>query len=279
VRLKRLQHHLLENVAMTTDKSDWEAVWAEYDARAGAPQFQAHTPWYMDPDYVGGQEAATDEPGRRGRPLLAVASVAVMLLAFMLNIQWVPEAPRQVAAWQPVMQEPAQPVARLTLGATAEAAPAMPATEPVPSEFGTLLSLPAPQWVRADVASPAAEPDKPAAAAHHARRPAAARQRLAAHEARPRSAQARPPARLAAVATLPDRLCAPTPSRAQHAQAPAPRQQNLAAIAAKPAQHAAAAPARAGKAPTASRNAGAGHPAGTLAMAGAARAPPAAARS
>ncbi len=254
---------------MNTRTDDWEAVWAEYDSRAGSPRFQAHTPWYMDPDYAGGQEPSVAESGGRGRPFVMLATMAMVVLAFMLNIRLVPEAPAQVAAWQPLHGAPAAPVAMLSLGAPAEAASTMPARASATSSFGDLLQLPPPDWVQASAAPAPAAPERAATAA------VSARQRLAARDTHSRHAQARPPGRLVAAHDLPDQLCAPAPARQQQAAARPHHRQAVAAAGSRPAGAAAVAAtqARVGKAQV-TTHAPAPRQSAALAMAGAPRAPP-----
>jgi hypothetical protein len=183
----RSRTHLLENVAMNTRTNDWEAVWAEYDARAGAPTWQSHTPWYMDPAYVEAQEPTPEEGGGGGRPFMVLASLAVVLLAFMLNIRFVPEHPVHAAApWQPVVA----PVAMVSFGTPAEAAPTPPPIATM-SDFGDLLALPPPEWVRAEAAPVSPAQVQAALDAVLLGGAAPPREALANREARPRQAFAR----------------------------------------------------------------------------------------
>ncbi len=284
---------------MTTRTDDWETVWAEYDARAGAPRWQAHTPWYMDPSYVLAQEPTPEEGGGRGRPFMVLASMTIVFMVFMLNIRFVPEAPLLAPSpWQPVEA----PVALVSFGAPAEASPSTP-RRAAPSDFGALLDLPPPGWVRAEPTAPLptvaldtallqfAAPGHQAVAGNETKLPQAGapgshrRQTALRGSARPRSAQAllrreQPVARraeqLAATLPMPDQLCAPAPR--PQAEAGTPRRR-AAAQASPGGTQAAASTATRGPHPRGVAAASVGHDGpsrlANMAAAGAPRAPPA----
>jgi hypothetical protein len=144
---------------MSGATNGWDDVWADYDARTGrAPRPAAATHWYMEPDYADTAEQAAP-PSRGGRPLgmMALASLAVVMLVMMLNLRFAPD-PAQRLAGNPAPR--ALPV--LSIASPAEAStsptPALPIQAVALPEpmFGELLAVPPPSWVRPEAIRAAA---------------------------------------------------------------------------------------------------------------------------